>query len=105
MFHGSKLHSKYNPGWPICNGVETPPITSGRFCLAWGVRVAWCIGLPRRAGRWLHTMTDLESQWWNWHVSERHGGLTHQYRDARFADQERGLAVGTLWGRADRQAA
>jgi hypothetical protein len=102
MFHRSKVHSKYNPSWPICNGVEAPRITSDRFCFIWGVCVAWCIGLPRRTGRRLHAMTDLESQWWNWHVSERHGGLTHQYRDARFADSGRELTVGTCGGRADR---
>ena len=105
MFHGSKIHSKYNPGWPICNGAETPRIISGRFCFVSGVCAASCIGWPRRAGRRLHAMTDLESQWWNWHVSERHGGLTHQYRDTRFADQGRALAAGTLRGRAGRQAA
>ena len=105
MFHGSKIRSKDNPGWPICNAAEARRITGDYFCFAWGVCVAWCIGLPRRAGRRLHAMTDLESQWWNWHVSERHGGLTHQYRDPRFADSDRGLAVGTTWGRADRQSA
>jgi hypothetical protein len=85
MFHRSKLHAKDNPSWLISNAAETPRISRDRLSFAWGICIAWCIGLPRRAGRRLHAMTDLESRWWNWHVSERHGGLTHQYRDARFA--------------------
>jgi hypothetical protein len=50
-------------------------------------------------------MTDAESRWWGWQVSERHAGLTHQYRDVRFAELGSGLGAGTPWGRADHQAA
>ena len=46
---------------------------------------AWLIGLPRRAGAWLHAASDAEARWWSWHVTERCGGLIHQYRDERFA--------------------
>jgi hypothetical protein len=45
---------------------------------------AWLIGLPRRAGAWLHAITDEEARQWRWRVSERLGGLVHQYRDERF---------------------
>ena len=102
MFYGSKPYPNGNPACSIRNVRETPR-TRVRFWCA--VCVAWGIGLPRRAGRRLHAMTDAESRWWGWQVSERHAGLTHQYRDARFADEDRGLAVGAPGGRADRQAA
>jgi hypothetical protein len=50
-----------------------------------GTCAAWFARLPRRAGTWLHAATDEEARWWHWQVSERHGGLVHQYRDERFA--------------------
>ena len=84
MFYGSNLHRKDNPGWSISNAAETPRGPFDRFGFTCGICVAWCIGLPRRAGARLHAMTDTESRWWRWQVSERHGGLTRQYRDARF---------------------
>lgn len=89
MFYGSNPRRKDNPGWPIINTAETPRAPLDRLRFACGVCVAWCIGLPRRAGTRLHAMNDTESPWWHWHVSERHGGLTHQYRDARFGDPRR----------------
>ena len=55
-----------------------------RVRFACGICVAWLIGLPRRAGARLYTMTDAEAGWWYWHVTERCGGLVHQYRDSRF---------------------
>jgi hypothetical protein len=56
----------------------------GRVRDACGIGVAWLIGLPRRAGARMHAMGDAEAQWWHWNVTERHGGLVHQYRDVRF---------------------
>lgn len=56
-----------------------------RVRLICGICAAWVIGLPRRAGAWLYAMTDAEARWWYWHVTERSGGLVHQYRDSRFA--------------------
>ena len=113
MFYGSNLYRKDNPRWSISNATETPkvpdaairlllmpdclwdhPVTGasgsravdviGRIRGACGVCVAWLIGLPRRAGAMLHTMSDAEASWWQWNVTERCGGLVHQYRDARF---------------------
>ena len=78
-FYGSNLHRKDNPSWVISNAVETPPLPVAASYSA------WLIGLPRRAGAWLHAMTDEEARHWRWRVSERHGGLVHQYRDERFA--------------------
>jgi hypothetical protein len=51
---------------------------------ACGTCAAWLVGLPRRAGIRLHAMTDAEARWWHWQVTERCGGLVHQYLDARF---------------------
>jgi len=34
-------------------------------------------------------MGDAESRWWHWLVTERQGGLIHQYRDARFEAMRR----------------
>ncbi|MGH3277954.1 MAG: hypothetical protein ACRDNW_02315 [Trebonia sp.] len=86
MFHGSNLHRKDNPDWLMSNATEIPRVPSGQLRFACGicVAIAWFIGLPRRAGARLHAMNDAESRWWQWQVSERHGGLTHQYRDTRF---------------------
>jgi hypothetical protein len=84
VFYGSKLHRKDNPSSSISNSTETPRSLFDQISFACGVCVSWCIGLPRRAGRRLHAPDDAESQWWHWYVTERHGGLSHQYRDARF---------------------
>jgi hypothetical protein len=45
---------------------------------------AWLAGLPRRAGRRLFAMNDLEATWRHWQVIEVADGLGRQYRDARF---------------------
>ena len=79
MFYGSNLYRKDNPSWVISNAVETLQVPVAASY------AAWLIGLPRRAGTWLHAMTDEEARHWRWRVSERHGGLVHQYRDERFA--------------------
>ena len=113
MFYGSNLSRKDNPRWAISNATETPDVpdaalrllsaASGPWgqpvtglggglvarvtrpvCGACGIGVAWLIGLLRRAGVRLHTATDAEARWWHWQVTERCGGLVHQYRDARF---------------------
>jgi hypothetical protein len=55
-----------------------------RVRLVGGICAAWLAGLPRRAGARLYAMTDAEARWWYWHVTERRGGLVHQYRDSRF---------------------
>ena len=112
MFYGSNLYRKDNPRWAISNATETPkvpgtttwllppvsgpwdgPVTglggglAGRVARsvrdACGIGVSWLIGLPRRAGARLHTAGDVEARWWHWQVTERWGGLVHQYRDAR----------------------
>jgi hypothetical protein len=49
-----------------------------------GIVVAWLTGLPRRAGRRLFAMNDLEARWRGWQVTELSGGLRRQYRDLRF---------------------
>jgi hypothetical protein len=63
-------------------GVADVARNARRAC---GVCTAWLIGLPRRAGAWLHAATDEEASRWHWQVCERYGGLVHQYRDERFA--------------------
>ena len=79
MFYVSNLYRKDNPSWVISNAVETLPVPVAASY------AAWLIGLPHRAGAWLHAVTDEEARHWRWRVSERHGGLVHQYRDERFA--------------------
>jgi hypothetical protein len=113
VFYGSNLSRKDNPRWVISNATETPDVPDAALrllspaaspwshpvtglggglvaritrlvCGACGIGVAWLIGLPRRAGVRLHTATDAEARWSHWQVTERWGGLVHQYRDARF---------------------
>ena len=113
MFNGSNLSGKDNPRWVISNATETTkvpdaalgllsPVSGSRDHLvsglggsvaaqvgrvvgdACGIGVSWLIGLPRRAGARLHATTDAEARTWRWLVTERWGGLVHQYRDARF---------------------
>src|SRR5690349_2735442 len=78
--YGSNLHRKDNPSWAISNVNATQRVPADQVRFACGVCVSWMIGLPRRAGGRLHAMGDAESRWWRWLVTERHGGLTHQYR-------------------------
>jgi len=110
VFYGSNLYRKDNPRWAIGNALETPlapgtaaqllPPSGNRWdqpaagvagaVAGWarsacGICVAWFIGLPRRAGARLHASSDAEARWWHWNVAEYHGGLSRQYRDARFA--------------------
>jgi hypothetical protein len=114
VFYGSNPYRKDNPRGAIGNATETPGAPDAAFLLmlpvgglwdqpvagpggrvaagvagrvrdACALGVAWLIGLPRRAGARMHAMTDAEAQWRQWNVTERHGGLTHQYRDVRFA--------------------
>lgn len=114
MFYGSNLYRKDNPCWGISNAMETPKVPEGAFRVlpvsadpwdrlvadigggvaagvsgwlrsACGICVAWLIGLPRRAGLRMHAASDAEARWWGWQVTERHGGLVHQYRDPRFS--------------------
>ena len=117
MFHGSNLSRKDNPRWVISNATETPKVPDGAFRLlpavadpwdhlvadlgggvaasvsdwvrsACGICASLVIGLPRRAGARLHARNDAEARWWRWQVTERQGGLVHQYRDPRFALRE-----------------
>ena len=84
MSYGSNLHRKDKPSWAISNVTETQRVPFDQIRFACAVCVSWLIGLPRRAGGRLHAMGDAESRWWRWLVTDRRGGLTHQYRDARF---------------------
>ena len=113
MFYGSNLSGKDNPRWVRSNATETPKVPEGAFRLlpvaaepwdrlvadpggglsdwvrgACGICASWVIGLPRRAGTRLHARNDAEAGWWRWQVTERRGGLVHQYRDPRFAVRE-----------------
>ena len=114
MFYGSNLYRKDNPRWVIGNATETPKVPEAAFRLlpvvaepwdhrvadlsgnlaadvadrvrgACGICAAWVIGLPRRAATRLHAASDAEARWWRWQLTERWGGLVHQYRDPRFA--------------------
>jgi hypothetical protein len=72
--------SPWNYRWAgAATPAETIQLPAAVIC------AAWLIGLPRRAGAWLHAMTDEEARQWHWRVAERHRGLIHQYRDERFA--------------------
>jgi len=101
VFYGSNPHRKDNPRWVIGNakGIAKVPefgtplfmpapgrigATGEWLRLASGIVGAWLMGLPRRAGRRMHAMNDTEARQWGWRVTERCGGLVHQYRDARF---------------------
>ena len=84
MFYGSNLYRKDKPGWVTGHVTEAAGGPSGRIRFHCAVLIARLIGLPRRAGRRLHAVNDAESRWWHWLVTERHGGLARQYRDARF---------------------
>jgi len=91
VYYGSNLYRKDNPRWSVSNATAT----RGVLCLsrprlflvaasAFGICVSWLVGLPRRAGARIHAKNDAEALWWGWQVTERCGGLTRQYRDARF---------------------
>lgn len=101
MSYGSNPYRKDNPRWVIGNATGTTKVpefgapllgpglgrisaAGERLRLACGIAGAWLMGLPRRAGRRMHAMNDTEARQWAWQVTERRGGLVHQYRDARF---------------------
>ena len=111
MINGTNLFGKDNPRWPIGNAAETIKVPDPRIphplelAPAWdlsteqatgianigdlfrrtaGLMAAWLAGLPRRAGRRLFAMNDLEAGWRGWQVIELRGGLGRQYRDHRF---------------------
>ncbi len=86
MFYGSNPYRKDNPTWVISNAAETLHVPVAVIC------AAWLIGLPRRTGAWLHATTDEEARQWRWLVSERRGGLVHQYQDERFTASRPALA-------------
>lgn len=69
---------------PVTGGSGLAARVGNRVLFACGACVAWVAGLPRRAGARFYAMTDAEARWWYWHVTERWGGLVHQYRDSRF---------------------
>jgi hypothetical protein len=91
VFYGSNPYKNDNPRWVISNAAETIRVPGAAASITGMVRsaceicAAWLIGLPRRAGSWLHAATDEEARWWHWQFTERYGGLIHQYRDERFA--------------------
>ena len=68
----------------VTRGTGLAARVGNRVRFACGICVAWLVGLPRRAGARLYAMTDAEARWWYWNVTERCGGLVHQYRDSRF---------------------
>jgi hypothetical protein len=111
VINGTNMLRKDNPRWPIGNAPETikvpglgvpPPRgpaqdqrpaampaigladAGGGIRRAAGLVAAWLAGLPRRAGRRLFAMNDLEAGWRGWQVIEIRGGLGRQYRDHRF---------------------
>lgn len=95
MINATNTLGKDNPRWPVSNAPETikvpatgPPERSpdagDAIRRAAGIVAAWLAGLPRRAGRRLFAMNDLEARWRGWQVTETAGGLGRQYRDWRF---------------------
>jgi hypothetical protein len=112
VIHSTPMLTKDNPGWAIANVPETPKVpglgmlapygTTQRgqrpaatrvirvadagdaIRRAVGIVAAWLAGLPRRAGRYLFAMNDMEAGWRGWQVIELSGGLRRQYRDLRF---------------------
>jgi hypothetical protein len=94
MINTTNVLGKHNPRWPISNVPETLRVpdlrVSGAANVRYAIRRAVAIvaagltGLPRRVGRRLFYMNDLEARWRNWEVIETSGGLGRQYRDRRF---------------------
>ncbi len=94
MINSTNVLGKHNPQWPITNAPETIKVPDLRVTgvpnIGDAIRhsiaivVAWLAGLPRRVGRLLFYMNDLEARWRGWQVTELHGGLGRQYRDRRF---------------------
>jgi hypothetical protein len=67
--------------WGRCDRPASIAETVGNACT---LATAWLIGLPRRAGRRLFAMNDVEAGWRGWRVGETWGGLSRRYRDARW---------------------
>jgi hypothetical protein len=94
MINTTNVLGKHNPRWSISNVPETLRVpdlrvsgaanVSDAIRRAGAVAAAWLTGLPRRVGRRLFYMNDLEARWRNWEVIELSGGLGRQYRDRRF---------------------
>lgn len=94
MINSTNVLGKHNPRWPISNAPETLRVPDLRVAgaanagdairLAIGIAAAWLAGFPRRVGRRLFYMNDLEARWRGWQVTELRGGLGRQYRDYRF---------------------
>ena len=77
----------------VTRGTGLAARVGNRVRFACGICVAWLVGLPHRAGARLYAMTDAEATWWYWQVTERCGGLVHQYRDERFANLRRDPSI------------
>ena len=94
MINSTNVLGKHNPRWPDGNAPETLKVPDLRVTgaanagdairRAVAVAVAWLAGLPRRVGRRLFYLNDLEARWRGWQVTETSGGLGRQYRDRRF---------------------
>lgn len=94
MINSTNVLGKHNPQWPYGNAPETIEVPDLRGAVvpnaadtirgAFANAAAWLAGLPRRIGRRLFYMNDLEARWRGWQVIELHGGLGRQYRDRRF---------------------
>ena len=94
MINSTNVLGKHNPQWSIGNAPETIKVPDLRVTgvpnagdairSAFAIAAAWLAGLPRRIGRRLFHMNDLEARWRGWQVIELHGGLGRQYRDRRF---------------------
>jgi hypothetical protein len=69
---------------PAIGMSDRPADTGDVIRRAAAVVAAWMTGLPRRAGRRLFAMNDLEARWRGWQIIEVAGGLGRQYRDPRF---------------------
>jgi hypothetical protein len=94
VINSTNVLGKHNPRWGTGNAPETLRVPDLRVTgaanagdairRAVAIAVAWLAGLPRRAGRRLFYMNDLEARWRGWQVTETSGGLGRQYRDRRF---------------------
>jgi hypothetical protein len=94
VINSTNVLGKHNPQWPASNAPETLRVPDLRATgaanagdairRAAAIAVAWLAGLPRRIGRCLFYMNDLEARWRGWQVTETSGGLGRQYRDRRF---------------------
>jgi hypothetical protein len=94
VINSTNVLGEHNPQWPTSDAPETLRVPDLRVTgaanagdairRAAAIAVAWLAGLPRRIGRRLFYMNDLEARWRGWLVTETYGGLGRQYRDRRF---------------------